>query len=206
MDVITLAAQARESGKKGARSARRNGDVPCVLYGHHVDPVAFQVSEKSLKPLIYTAETHLVQVELDSDAWRCILKDIAYHPVTDRPLHADFQVLQEGEKVTMSVPVRYLGTPIGQTHGGRTDYIINELSVSCLPKDIPSQIDIDVTDVDIGDALHVADLDLPTLDIHAPDDQILMTILRPRVLEEPTVLEEDLEGEEGEGEEEEGEE
>ncbi len=204
MDVITLAAQPREAGKSGARVARRNGDVPCVLYGHHVEPVAFQVSEKSLKPLIYTDETHLVEVEIDKDAWRCILKDIAYHPVTDRPLHADFQVLQEGEKITMSVPVRYIGTPIGQTHGGRTDYVVNELGVTCLPKDIPSHVDVDVTEIDIGQAIHVSDLDFPALEFHAPDDQILMTILKPRVMKEPTLAEE-IEGEEvEEGEEAEG--
>lgn len=198
MDIITLAAQPREVGKTGARAARRNGDVPCVLYGHHVEPVAFQVSEKSLKPLIYTDETHLVKVALDKDAWECILKDIAYHPVTDRPMHADFQVLQAGEKITMTIPVRYVGTPIGQTHGGRTSFVVNELTVSCLPKDIPSQIDVDVVDIDIGDALHVSDLDFDTLEFHAPDDQILMTILRPRTIEEPTPTEGLLEGEEGE--------
>ena len=200
MDVIMLAAQPREAGKRGARAARRNGDVPCVLYGHHVAPVAFQVSEKSLKPLIYTDETHIVQVELDSDSWECIIKDIAFHPVTDRPMHADFQVLQAGEKVTMAVPVRYLGTPIGQTHGGRTNYVINELEITCLPKDIPSHVDIDVSEVDIGDAVYVSDLDFEALEFHAPTNQILMTILRPRVLEEPTLaegLEEGAEGEEG---------
>ena len=205
MDIITLAAQPRAVGKKGARAARRNGDVPCVLYGHHVEPVPFQVSEKSLKPLIYTHETHLVKVALDNDAWECIVKAIAFHPVTDRPLHADFQVLQAGEKITLTVPVRYLGTPIGQTHGGRTNFVVNELTVSCLPKDIPSQIDVDVVDIDIGDALHVSDLDFENLEFHAPNDQILMTILRPRTLEEPTTEEDLLEGEEGEEDEEAGE-
>lgn len=201
MDIITLAAQPRAVGKTGARAARRNGDVPCVLYGHHVEPVAFQVPEKSLKPLIYTDETHLIKVDLDSDSWECIVKDIAFHPVTDRPLHADFQVLQAGERITMAIPVRYVGTPIGQTHGGRTSFVVNELLVSCLPKDIPSHIDVDVHDIDIGDALHVSDLDFEALEFHAPDDQILMTILRPRTIEEPTLDEgllEDEEGEEGE--------
>jgi large subunit ribosomal protein L25 len=105
MDVITLDARPRGAGKKAARAVRREGYVPCVLYGHHAEPVAFAVEEKSLKPLIYTHETHLVRVTVDGGAWECILKEIAFHPVTDRPLHADFQVLQAGEKVTLAVPI-----------------------------------------------------------------------------------------------------
>ena len=195
MDVITLAAQPREVGKKGSRAARREGHVPCVLYGHHVDATPFQIPERSLHPLIYTDVTHLVKVELDSDAWDCILKDIAYHPVTDRPMHADFQVLQAGERVTISVPVRYVGTSIGQSKGGRTTYVVNELEVTCLPKDIPSQIDVDVTEIDMGDAIYLKDLDYEELDFSAPADQILMTVLRPRVEEVEETDELDVEGE-----------
>ena len=200
MDVITLEAQPRVIGKKAARAARRAGDVPCILYGHRVEPVTFQVSEKSLKPLIYTQETHLITVKIDSNAWECVVKDIAFHPVTDRPMHADFQVLQAGEKVTLAVPVRYIGTAIGHTQGGHLSFMLHEVEVSCLPKHIPSQIEVDITEVGIGEAIHVGDLDLDkeVVDIHAPDDQVLMTVLKPRVvIEEVTVDEEGEEGLEG---------
>ncbi len=204
MDVITLEAQPREVGRKTARATRRAGNVPCILYGHRVEPVAFQVSEKSLNPLIYTQETHLITVNLDSNSWKCVVKDIAFHPITDRPMHADFQVLQEGEQVTLSVPVRYLGTAIGHTQGGRLSFMLHELEVSCLPKDIPSYIDVDITEVSIGDALHVGQIEIENIDIHAPADQVLMTVIKPRVVVEEVALDE--EGEEGvEGEEAEGE-
>ncbi len=200
MDVITLEAQPREVGRKTARATRRAGNVPCILYGHRVEPVAFQVSEKNLHPLIYTQETHLITVNLDSNSWKCVVKDIAFHPITDRPMHADFQVLQEGEQVTLSVPVRYLGTAIGHTQGGRLSFMLHELEVSCLPKDIPSYIDVDITEVGIGDAIHVGELEIENVDIHAPADQVLMTVIKPRVVVEEVALDE--EGEEGvEGEE-----
>ncbi len=200
MDVITLEAQPREVGKKTARATRRAGNVPCILYGHRVEPVAFQVPEKSLHPLIYTQETHLITVNLDSNSWECVVKDIAFHPITDRPMHADFQVLQEGEQVTLSVPVRYLGTAIGHTQGGNLSFMLHELEVSCLPNDIPSYIDVDITEVGIGDAIHVGELEIENVDIHAPADQVLMTVLKPRVVVEEVTLDE--EGEEGvEGEE-----
>jgi len=200
MDVITLEAQSREAGRKTARATRRAGNVPCILYGHRVETVAFQVSEKSLHPLIYTQETHLITVTIDSNSWECVVKDIAFHPITDRPMHADFQVLKEGEKVTLSVPVRYLGTAIGHTQGGRLSFMLHELEVSCLPKDIPSYIDVDITEVGIGDAIHVGEIEIEKVDIHAPDDQVLMTVIKPRVVVEEVALDE--EGEEGvEGEE-----
>ena len=197
MDTITLNAEPRETGKRAARAARRAEHVPCVLYGHHVDPVAFQVEEKALKPLIFTDETHVVTVELGSDAWDCILKAIDFHPVTDRPMHADFQVLQAGEKVTLTVPIQFIGTPKGQNDGGRTNYVLNEITVSCLPKDIPSHLDIDVSQMEIGDALHVGDLETENLELHASPEQTLVTVVPPRV--EIVEEEEDLllEGEEG---------
>lgn len=211
MDIITLAVQPREVGKRAARAARREGDVPCVLYGHHIEPVVFQVPEINLGPLIYTDEMHLVKVELEGNSWDCIIKDIDFHPVTDRPMHADFQVLQAGEKINISVPVRYVGTPPGQTAGGRVSYIVTELEVSCLPKNIPSHIDVDVSHVDIGDTVHLSDVQMEGIEFYASEDQILMTVLRPRAeivdTEEEEVeglLEGELEeGEEGETEEEE---
>ena len=210
MDVITLEAQSREAGRKTARATRRAGNVPCILYGHRVETVAFQVSEKSLHPLIYTQETHLITVTIDSNSWKCVVKDIAFHPITDRPMHADFQVLKEGEKVTLSVPVRYLGTAIGHTQGGRLSFMLHELEVSCLPKDIPSYIDVDITEVSIGDALHVGEIEIENVDIHAPAEQVLMTVIKPRVVVEEVALDEEgeegVEGEEAADEEEAGEE
>lgn len=184
MDVVSLNARSRKVGKRGARAARRDEEVPCVLYGRSTDPVAFQVSEKSLGHLIYTNETHLVDVSLGNDTWRCIVKDIAFHPVTDRPMHADFQVLHEGSRLTLTVPIRYSGTPVGQTRGGDVRTVLNELVVSCLPRNIPSQVDVDVSGVDIGQAIHVRDLEFEHLEFLAPDDQILFTIVRPRRIEE----------------------
>ena len=201
MDVITLEATTRNVKKKGARAVRREGNVPCVLYGSQVDPVVFQVSEKSLKPLIYTNETHLVSVAMDGESWDCIVKDLVFHPVTDRPMHVDFQVLQAGEKITLTVPIRYLGTPIGQTEGGVTNFAVTELEISCLPKDIPSHIDVDISGLNVNEALHVSDLDLEDIEIHALDRQTLVAVVPPRaeeVVEEEEVEGILLEGEEGE--------
>ncbi len=200
MDIFTLEAKPREVGKKATRAVRRNKEVPCVLYGHNVEPIAFSTPETALNPLVFTSEMHRVQVTLDGKSWACIVKNIDFHPVTDRPIHADFQVLQQGEKLTLVLPIRYHGTPVGKREGGEVRAVIHELEVSVLPKDIISHIDVDVSNLDIGEAIHVGDLDLSGIEVLAPEDQTLITVLAPRaeVSEEEEGAEAFAAGEEGE--------
>ncbi len=182
MDVITIEAQPRKTGKSAARAARRKGLVPGIIYGHHVEPVAFQVPELALRPLIHTQESHRVALTVDGKRFDCILKDIDFHPVTDRPIHVDFQVLRAGEKITLNVPVHYIGAPIGQVEqGGDTNIIVHELTISCLPKDIPTAIEVDVTRLSIGESIHLADINVPNVTFLDPPDKTLVTVLAPRV-------------------------
>lgn len=198
MNVISISAQARTPGKASARAARRQGNIPCVLYGRHVDAHPFVTSERSLHPLIFTDRTHIVNVSLGDDSWECIVKDVTYHPVTDRPMHVDFQALQAGEKVTLSIPLNFIGVSVGQSKGGSPQFVLNELLVSCFPRDIPARIDIDVGEVDIGDAIYLRDLEEEALEFLAPEDQILMTVMRPRTVEEEEEVDEEVEEEEEE--------
>lgn len=182
MDAITIDAKPRETGKKAAKAVRNAGMVPCILYGRHQEPVTFQVPQLTLKPLIYTAETHRVTLKVDGGQWDCILKDMAFDPVTDVPIHADFQALQAGEKITLTVPVRYIGTPVGQIQsGGETNVVAHELHIRCLPQDIPASIDVDITHLAIGDSIHTRDLNLPNLEFVDGDDMTLVTVASPRV-------------------------
>ena len=183
MDAITLEAQDRSVGKKATRAIRRAGNVPCVLYGHHTESHAFQLPEASLKQLIYTTETHVVSVKLNGNEFSCILKEADLHPVTDRPMHADFLVLEEGEMVNLIVPVRFEGTPLGQKEGGSTQVILHELEVRCLPKNIPSHIDVDIAELAIGDAIHVADLQVEGVELLGRLDQTVVTVVPPRMVE-----------------------
>ena len=110
MDAIKLDVKPRETGKRAAKAIRRAEEVPCVLYGHHTDPVHFRVPALDLRPLIYTAETHRVELALDGEAYDCIVKQIDFHPVTDMPIHADFLALTEGETIDLTIPVVTVGT------------------------------------------------------------------------------------------------
>lgn len=184
MDTIKLDASARTPGKGQARAARRALEVPCVLYGHSFEPVTFQVPELSLRPLIYTSETHRVELSVAGEQYDCILKEMRFHPVTDRPFHADFQVLRKGEMITLTVPVQYHGKPIGVREGGDLQVIMHDLEVTCLPKDIPSHIDVDVTDLAIGDAVHLDTIQLEGVTFSASGDTTLAAVHAPRKLEE----------------------
>ncbi len=201
MDIITLDAQARDTGKKATSALRRNDMVPCVLYGHGIEPVHFGVQTVALNPLIYTHEAHRVSVELKGKKWDCVLKNVDFDPLSDKPRHADFQVLIEGEKVRLTVPIEFTGVPAGQEEGGVTEMILTELDVLCLPKDMRSSVEVDISGLHIGDAIHVEDLAFEGLEFLVSGDQTVVAVQgqMAELEEEVEEAEEELlEGEEGE--------
>ena len=115
--------------------------------------------------------------------WNCILKDVDYHPVTDEPVHADFQVLKEGEKIGITVPFRFVGTPVGQIQGGNTQYVLSDADITCLPKDIPAFFEIDIANLGIGEAIHIRDLEYEGVEFSATPSQTVVMIHAPRVVQ-----------------------
>ena len=204
MDAITLEAQPRETGKRAAKDVRRADEVPCVLYGQHTDPVHFRVPVLDMRPLIYTAENHRVAVKLDGEEFDCILKTVDFHPVTDTPIHADFQALTAGETITMTVPIVTVGEAPGVKAGGILSQALNDLEISCLPQDIPGQVEVSIEGMEVGDSVHVSDIELENVEILTDPARTVVTITVPRAEEEPEeeeglLLEGELaEGEEGE--------
>lgn len=195
MDATVIEAQPRETGSKAAREIRNNNRVPCILYGRTVDPKPLQIPISAMNKLIYGRSAPVAEVQMNGESWNCILKDYDLHPLTDRPLHADFQALKEGEKVTITVPVHYSGIPIGQKNGGDTQLIVREVTISVLPENIPSKIEFDITDLAIGDSLHVSDVDVD-YEIKMAPTQTLVTVVAPHIETAPTPTAEEEEEEE----------
>lgn len=185
MDAPAIEAQSRETGSKAARDIRNNDRVPCVLYGPTVESTPLQVPIADMNKLIHGRTAPVAEVQVDGDTYNCILKDFDLHPITDRPLHADFQALEEGRKVTLTVPIHFQGVPLGQKNGGDTQMIVRELTISVLPKNIPSQIEIDIEDLAIGDSVHVYDLDVD-YEIKMAPQQTLVTVVAPHIETAPT--------------------
>jgi len=195
MDAPVIEATTRDTGSKAAREIRNNNRVPCVLYGAEVDSTPLQVAVRDINKLVYGRTAPVAEVQVDGETHRCILKDFDLHPITDRPLHADFQALAEGRKVTLTVPIRYAGVPVGQKNGGDTQQIVRELTISVLPENIPSEITLDIENLAIGDSIHIYDLDVD-YEIKMADAQTLVTVVAPQIEVATTAEAEEEEGEE----------
>ena len=194
MDATVIEAQPRETGSKAAREIRDNDRVPCILYGSAVDSTPLQVPISAMHKLIYGRNAPVAEVQLDGETHNCILKDYELHPITDRPLHADFQALEDGRKVTLTVPINFKGVPLGQKNGGDTQLIVRELEIAVLPENIPAQIEIDIEDLAIGDSIHVYDLDVE-YDVKMTAQQTLVTVVAPHIETAPTPAAEEEEEE-----------
>ncbi len=183
MSEITLKATRREPGRSAARRMRRNGIVPGIYYFHGEASVAIATNELALRPLIYTSETHLIRLEIEGgEEKRCILKAVDFDPITDRPVHFDLQGVAAGETIRTEIPIVFTGNAVGVKNGGIQQTILHRLDIECLPKDLPEHIEVDVTPLEVGESIHVGDLNLENIDVHHQPDQTIVTIVPPRVV------------------------
>ena len=165
-DQLTIAAEPRERAGKGAsRALRREGRVPAVIYGDKKEAIAIHVEERALNKLLGTGHfmNSLVQVDVNGVKTRTLPKDVAFDPVTDRPLHVDFFRLAKGAKVQVNIPVVFINEEAspGLKRGGVMNVVRHELDLMCDADHIPDQIEIDVTGLEIGDSIHISHITLP---------------------------------------------
>lgn len=185
-DTLTLPAETREQAGKGAsRALRREGRVPAVVYGGNEDPVAIHVEEKLLIKQLGTGHffNSIVEVEVGGKKLRTLPKDVAFHPVTDRPLHADFLRLSANSTVHVEVPVLFINEAAspGLKRGGVLNIVRHELELVCEADKIPEDIQIDVTGLDVGASIHISHVALPAGSKSAITDRdfTIATIVAP---------------------------
>lgn len=196
MEVHTLKAQIRKSTGKGAgRTLRREGRIPAVLYGAKVDSTPLSVStydiERLLTKINYAQSLLKLQVENGQSFEKTVMiKDIQTSPLTRNFLHMDFYEVDMARKLTVTVPVVTTGVCKGVEAGGILQIIRRELEVNCLPTEIPEHITVDITDLEIGDAVHVNEIHLDG-DLEIPFDAnfTVLTIVAPKAVEEPKAAE-----------------
>jgi large subunit ribosomal protein L25 len=188
-EQLTLSAEARDRAGKGAsRALRREGRVPAVIYGNNEDPQMVHVEEKILNKLLGTGHffNSVVMVEVGGKAVRTLPKDVAFHPVSDRPLHADFLRVSEHASVHVNVPVVFINeeqSP-GIKRGGVLNVVLHELELICDAAEIPDDITIDLAGFDVGDTVHLSNITLPKgAKAAAGDPELtLATIVAPSAL------------------------
>mgnify|MGYP000984596081 FL=1 len=165
-DQLTLTAETRERAGKGAsRELRRNGRVPAVVYGGNEEPLMIHVEEKLLMKQLMTGVflNSVVMIEVGGKTIRTLPKDVAFHPVKDRPIHADFLRVSKDTKVQVGVPVLFANeekSP-GLKRGGVLNVVRHELELICEADKIPDDITIDVTGFDVGESIHISHVTLP---------------------------------------------
>lgn len=188
-DALTLPAETRDRAGKGAsRALRREGRVPAVIYGGKEEPTAIHLEAKELMRQLGLGHfmNSIVMIDVGGKQVRTLPKDVAFHPVTDRPLHVDFLRLSKDAKIQVAVPVVFLNeedSP-GLKKGGVLNIVRHELELVCESDKIPDEIAIDVTGKEIGDSIHISELTLPEGSESAITDRdfTIATLVAPSAL------------------------
>lgn len=173
-----------ETGKGAARRLRAAGKVPGNVYGHGAEPVAVVADELELQQLIgrISVENTLIDLRVGrARPKQVLIREIQRHPYRPRILHVDFFEITAGEKVRVAVPIHLEGTPAGVRAGGILQVIRHELEVECLPKDIPETFSVGVSEMEIGDSLHIEALDTGDVTVLEDESLTICTIVAPKV-------------------------
>jgi large subunit ribosomal protein L25 len=190
---VKLKAQKRTViGRNAIKKIKREGLVPGVVYGSQAEPMALQVEARELTSVLAHASSEHVLVELEiSDGSQstnrlALIQEVQHHPLKRELLHVDFHAVSTTEKITSEVPIEAAGEPLGvRTFGGLLEYSLRSLEVECFPQDLPDIVRIDVTNLNIGESLHVRDIPLPSgVEALTDGDLTVVSVVASRVGEE----------------------
>lgn len=184
----------KDSGKGAARTHRREGRIPAILYSHGDDSVSLTIDQNEFDRLVHSIsiENTIVELDVEGGRYKVLIREVQRHPFRGDFLHVDFFHVAMDEKLHVEIPIVIVGTPDGvKNKGGMLDHQLRELSVFCLPDNIPEKVEVDVSALDVGESIHVGDLNLPDVEIDTELDRTVATVLAPTVVAEPE------EGEEG---------
>lgn len=186
MSEITLNALKREDYKElTLNQLRKKGIIPGVYYGHGIDNISLAANELDLRPVIYTTESHIINLKFDEGkTLSCILKNVQFHPVSDKPLHFDLIALKEGESISIEVSLHLIGNAIGVREGGMLQHMLHKIDIECLPKNIPSHIDVDISELKIGESVKVSDLKVENVKIMNDENASVVSVVAATVEKE----------------------
>jgi large subunit ribosomal protein L25 len=193
MATETLSATPRtDVGKGAARSLRREGRVPGVIYGSERESLPLSLNSRELERLLgrISAESTVIDLDLGGSTARTLIREVQRHPFRREVIHVDFQELVAGEKVTVNIPITLVGVPEGvRLSGALLGQVMSELTIRVDPVDIPRNVEVDVSGLTIGHSVHVSDLKLPDgVEVLDEADATVATVSAPKVTEEAPVV------------------
>ena len=197
MKSVSISAEKRvDLGKKEAKALRAAGKVPCVIYGGE-NIQHFAATEVAFNNLVYTPNVYAVAIDIEGNTVNALIKDIRFHPVTDRIIHVDFIELTPGKEVNTEIPVVINGNAIGVRNGGKLRKTLRKLSIRSTPENLPDAITLDISDMKIGDKIYVRDIDAEKFDILTSGNAVVVAVKTARNVIEEEEEEEGAEGAEG---------
>tara|TARA_B100001093_G_scaffold166732_1_gene159326 strand:+ start:1298 stop:1915 length:618 start_codon:yes stop_codon:yes gene_type:complete len=185
MKSVSISAEKRvDLGKKDAKVLRAAGKVPCVIYGGE-SIQHFSVTEIAFKNLVYTPNVYVVAIDIEGTTINALIKEIQFHPVTDRIVHVDFIELIPGKAVNTNIPVITTGNAIGVMNGGKLRKTLRKLSVRSTPENLPDAITINIESMKIGDKVYVRDLSEEKYDVLTSKNAVIVAVKTARnIIEE----------------------
>lgn len=185
MSEIIVKAEKRNTKTKGELSTLRNNKrVPGVYYIKGQEPISITVDEYAINSLVFTSEQKVVNLQIEETEHKCIVKDVQFDPVSDKVIHFDLLGLTAGQKLQLEIPLQFVGKAPGIKEGGHLQHFMHKLDVECLPRHIPDTLEVDVSGLHIGDTIHVADVSFENIEILNSPESVIVTMLKPRELEE----------------------
>ena len=185
MKHFQLNGQIREKGNKAVIKAfRRQGLVPCNLYGLGMDNILFTVSEKELMGLTHTTASYIVDLVLDGKTYTAVAHEYQWHPVEDNCLHVDFLAVNEEKPIAIDVPLNIYGHPVGVQAGGKFVQLARSLKIQALMKDLPDQLDIDVTPLELDKRMVAGDLKYDGIQIISDKNTIICRVKATRAMQQ----------------------
>lgn len=180
MKKVSLSGSVRSNvGKKDAKDARRNGRVPCVVYGSGKQ-THFTVKHTDLQKIMYSPNVYSINIDVEGTKIKAIVQDFQQHPVTDKFMHVDFLELQDDKMVKVEIPVTIFGRSIGVMNGGRLQQVFRKLTVLGFPKDIPATIEIDISELRIGNSIRVKELESDGISILNAANAVVVSVKMSR--------------------------
>ena len=190
--VTNVHAQVRNlPGSSNSKKLRRNGKVPGVVYGAGKDVLNIELEHNSIMLALDVESFHssILDLEIDGNKEKVLLRDFQVHPYKQKITHIDFQRVDEKKKLHTKVPLHYIGeedSPAVKLNGGLMSHVMTEVELTCLPKDLPGFIEVDLSSLDIGNSIHVREIKLPKgvdLVLHGQDDPVIATAVKPKVVD-----------------------
>ncbi len=186
MKEINVSGQKRtDLGKKASKALRKEGLVPCNLYGHDHhegkrESLPFAVSMKEIRKIVFTPHIYVINLQLDGENHTAILKEIQFHPVKDTVLHVDFYEVNDKKPITIGIPVKLVGLAQGVRDGGRMNLSVRKIDVTAPYQQIPEHLDIDVTGLRLGKSIKVGELSFEGLELATSKDVIVCSVKMTR--------------------------